>query len=397
MKPHKKKKAKGRAKPPHPLTMEETKRIERLLSEPQNLTPSRIQKELTSPPMALAFVEKLTFDLPQVVVLVSTVRESFPQKEVQRAIKKTVFRLKQKGVILPESDKAEKKPVFIKAPEREEPTSFVGPIDGMGNRPLMLVIPQIPSGVDLAMAFTNDETGLVEFLFGRYSKRAMREVKDLFFQREPNMVETSISHGATLLEEAYRLNPSSSEDPSKQYLKLRPWILDHVGLLEKPAIYGVISPKDVTTKSVTFHDVEKFLAQPLMESWILEVETMRPVLEDIQDTDESRILISEEQKMDRIRDIKEKAVADLFPMDKRLIVKRRLEEMAYLFEKRSEGDIARLALQIGHSLEAETDSFLVNPFLLALIERSVDFFEAIKHSQEGEPLEEDPRPTIIRP
>jgi hypothetical protein len=396
VKPRKKKKSRVRTKPTPPLTAEETLHIEGLLSKTQELSPSLIQGELTSPPMALAFLEKLPLHLPQIVSLVSAVRASFPQKEVQRAVKKTVYRLKQKGVSLTDLEKSEAGSTLIKAPEREKALSFVGPIDGMGNRPLMLVIPQIPSGVDLAMAFTNDEKGLLEFLFGRYSKKAMREVRDLFFQQEPNMIETSISHGATLLEEAYHLNPSSLEGSSRDYLKLRPWILDHVTLLERPAIYDIIPQKDIMPNSVTPAQVEKYLAHPLMESWVLEAEKIRPLLEDIQKSLESRILISEEQKIDRIRDIKEKAVADLFPMEQRLVVKKRLEEMAYLISKRSEKDMAILALRIAHSLEEEKPSFLVHPFLLALVERSVDFFGDLSHPQESEQMEEA-HPTIIRP
>jgi len=397
MKLHKKKKTKARTKPSPPLTIEESRHIEGLLSKPQELSPSLIQGELTSPPMALVFLEKLPLDLPQVVSLVSAVQASFPQKEVQRAVKKTAFRLKQKGVLLPDLEKGENKSSLIRAPEREEALSFVGPIDGVGNRPLMLVIPQIPSGVDLAMAFTNDEKGLVEFLFGRYSKKAMREVKDLFFQQEPNMVETSISHGATLLEEAYHLNPSSLEGPSRDYLKLRPWILDHVILLIRPAIYDDLPPEDIDSESVTPAQVERFLAQSLMESWVIGAEKIMPLLEDIQKSKESRILISEEQKIDRIRDIKEKAVADLFPKEKRLVVKRRLEEMAYLISKRSDKDMALLALQIASSLEEDTSSFIVHPFLLAMVERSVDFFGDLSHSQVRENRKEEPHPTIIRP
>lgn len=397
MKPRKKKKSRVPTKTSSPLTTKEALHIEGLLSKPEKLSPSLIQEALTSPPMALAFLEKLPLHLPQIVSLVSSVRASFPQKEVQRAVKKTTFRLKQKGVSLVGLEKREEGSSLIKAPEREKALSFVGPIDGMGNRPLMLVIPQIPSGVDLAMAMTNDEKGLVEFLFGRYSKKAMREVRDLFFQQEPNMIETSISHGATLLEEAYHLNPSSLDGSSRDYLKLRPWILDHVKLLERPAIYDLIPPEDSEQNSVTPAQVERCLAHPLMEAWVLEAEKIMPFLEDIQKSRESRILISEEQKIDRIRDIKEKAVAHLFPMEQRLVMKRRLEEMAYLILKRSEKDMAILALRIAYSLEEETSSFLVHPFLLALVERSVDFFGGPSHSQERKQIEAETHPTIIRP
>ena len=49
------------------------------------------------------------------------------------------------------------------------------------------------------------------------------------------------------------------------------------------------------------------------------------------EVEESRILVTEAQKLERIKEFKDKAVARVFPDSKRAIIKDRLEEMAYIF------------------------------------------------------------------
>lgn len=119
-------------------------------------------------------------------------------------------------------------------------------------------------------------------------------------------------------------------------------------------------------------------------------------MEEIQKTEESPIFISEAQKTDRLDEIKEKAVTELYPESKRALLKYRLEETAYVFFKLGEEDYARLSLLAALSLD-KTDSILgVNPFLKTLVERTLDlYFKSIKEMERPEGTEEDPSPKII--
>jgi hypothetical protein len=54
-------------------------------------------------------------------------------------------------------------------------------------------------------------------------------------------------------------------------------------------------------------------------------------------------------------------------------MKRRLEEMAYFFFKLGEEEMARLSLTAAKSIDEKDSLLLVNPFLEAIMERSLAF------------------------
>jgi hypothetical protein len=142
-------------------------------------------------------------------------------------------------------------------------------------------LPQLPKGVDLGLGVINDEKGMIQFVFGRYSKKRAREVKEVFFERLTHMVETSLAHVATALETAYAHQKESLGDEAKDYLQLRPWILDNVTLLDRSPIYDLIPLDSVSEKILTDSQIHKLLDHRLMESWIIEPSELKPMVDEI--------------------------------------------------------------------------------------------------------------------
>jgi hypothetical protein len=135
-----------------------------------------------------------------------------------------------------------------------------------------------------------------------------------------------------------------------------------------------------------------------MHSWIVEAEKLKSLAEEISKADKSPILVSDSQKTDRVEEVKQAEIDELYPDAKRVTLRRRLEEMAYVFYRLEEEEFARLALSAAVSLEKKETIFGANPFLKALVERSLMYFEQMV-SQGEEPAkeeEEDP-PRIILP
>ena len=154
---------------------------------------------------------------------------------------------------------------------------------------------------------------------------------------------------------------------------MRPWILENVSLLEQSAIYDLISFDGISEGSLTSSQIEKLLAHELMNTWIIDPDKIKPLLEDIQKVKESRILVSDAQKTEHITEAKRKATREIFSEDKRLLMKCRLEEMAYFFSKLGQEEMARLSLTAAQSLDEKDSPLLVNPFLEAIMERSLAF------------------------
>lgn len=372
------KKRKAKKRDPHDtplLSAEEKAVLSSLLKDLTTINRNNIDEQIPSPRLAQALVEKLPPDNPENVDLILAIRDAFDQKAVQKAIKKTIFKFKQRGISVPDSEPQKDTRVVITKTTSVEPSAYLGPIDRLGSRGIFLILPQIPKGVNLGMGIVNDEDGILQFLFGGYSKKRMREVKDLFFARFHHMVDVSLSHAATVLERSYSQNESASRESHHEYLQLRPWILENVTLLEQAAIYESIPLEGFSKEILTSSQIDKLFGHELMKSWIIDPDTINPLAEELAKVEESPIHISDGQKTNRINEIKEKGIKQLFPDSKRLILKNRLEEMALVFLKLDEEEYARLSLAGALTLD-EKDSLLgANPLLLDMVERSLDYRE----------------------
>ena len=381
------------------LSPEEESLLDSLLVDLENIDLTRIKEQITTPRIAQALVERLPVDDRAEVGLIPALRDAFEQKTVQKTIRKILFKMKQKGISVPDSETRAGAPIFKKEMGKaEEPTAYLGPIDGSGNRGVFLAFPQMRSGVDLGMGLMNDDEGIVQFVFDRYSKKRMREVREIFFQGFSHMVDVSLPHAATVIERSYARNETGQEESFSGYLQLRPWMLENISLLEQAAIYDFIPLENVSGDMPTGTQIEKLLEHDLFESWIIEPEEMKTVLGEIVEAEESPILVSEEQKRDRINQIKEKGIENLYPESKRLLMKDRLEEMAYVFFKLDKEEYARLCLVSAQSLTENSSALIINPFLREIMERSLAFYaEAAKEIGQSEELEEDSPSSIILP
>jgi hypothetical protein len=370
------KRKKPKKKKSHPsslLPQEQQTQLTTLLQNFKALNNANVDEQIASPELAQVFVESLPTKDPEIIPVLLAVREAFPQKNVQKAIKKAIFKLKQKGITHPDLEPEKGAPVIAQSQEVADPSAFLGPIDGSGSRGVLILLPQIPKGVDVGMGAVSDELGFIQFFVGRYSKKQLKEIKEIFFSSFDNAIETPLSHAATLLERAYDKSEKGLNESSRGYLQLRPWILENVSLLEKSAVHDLVPLSRLSEGSLTSSQIERLLSHELMKTWIIDPEEIKPLVEDIQKVKESRILVSDAQKTEQITEAKRKITREIFSDEKRQLMKRRLEEMAYFFFKLGEEEMARLSLTAAKSIDEKDSLLLVNPFLEAIMERSLAF------------------------
>lgn len=365
------------------LHADESARVDAFIQDLKGVSPESIPEQISSPEMALVFLEKLPLDDPQAVAFTQALESAFPEKAVQKAARRVVFKLKQKGIDVP-GDRVEKNPAPLLAkPRQEAPEAHIGPVDGAGNRPLFVALPRLSRGYEVGMGMVNDEEGFTEFLHGELGKKRMREVRNLFFQNFTYMTETTLDHAATILENAFSLNPSGSDESLRNYRRLRPRILDRAAPLEKPPIYDAIPADSLDSESLTPSGIDRILEHELFISWLVEPEKVEALAKEIDEVEGSPILVTEEQKAGRIEEVKAKAVASLYPEDRRLRLKQRLEETALVLHRAGEETLARTCLLGGASLEKPSDLLAPNPFLMALVERTLALYRMASDPSPG--------------
>jgi hypothetical protein len=112
-----------------------------------------------------------------------------------------------------------------------------------------------------------------------------------------------------------------------------------------------------------------------MKSWVLELEPMRPFMEEIVASEDSPLILSPEQKTRRMAEIKERCAAALFPGEKRQLMKNRLEEMAFVFQKLDESsDYPVSCLKAALTMDETDSAFKKNLFLYRMVDRSMTVY-----------------------
>ena len=365
-----KKKSPQKKKSVAELSADDKALLESMIESIETMDKDIIPSRHLSPQLAAAFVERLPLASIRTPELLEGIAKAYQEKEVRKAVRRSLFKLKQRGVAFPDVNLEEPPAFQLGKVQQDDPEAYVGPIDGTGSRPVLIAVPQPPQGIGLGVGVINDEGGILEYAFGRYSKKQAKEMQTLLFEKLPFMVETSLSHATALLEEAYRLRTEKGE-ASGDYNQVREWLLKHAPRLGNPPVYEDLSSESSSKEVLTDSQIQKLLTHPLLAGWVAQPDKLKSVADDVARAEKSPILLSGMQKGERISQIKEDSIRQLYPEKQRNLMKRRLEEMAYLFWKLGEENLARICLRCALSF-LEKDSILkVNAFLKALIEKSL--------------------------
>lgn len=384
---------------PSLLKSEETL-ITSLLEDFKNADPAEIVARIPHSHLAGIFLERLPLDKEFPVPLLLALDEAFKDKKVHKLVKRILFSLKQKGVPIDERfpQRASHDTILTRT-QKEEPVAHIGPIAGiMGSRAVLIVLQSAVKGYQAGIGLVSEAEGILQFLYGPFSKKRIKEIKGSLSQEAGPLVETSLPHAATILETAYRRHMELHSDTPSQYPELRPRLLENVTLLDRSIIYDFVSgiPGDGT---LTDSQLGKLFAHNLMELWLIDFEDLKPFMEDILKVEGSPIVLSDAQKADQIRQIKEKSIEELFPEPRRALLKHNLEEMAYFFFKLDQDEYSRMALTAARNLDEKDTILRKNRVVEFLLERSMQYYMDLagKEGAEDEVLEPDDSPRIILP
>lgn len=396
-----KRKKKSKKKTAHPsLLASEEVLVTSLLKDFRNTAPSKIVAGIPDSRLAQILIERLPLHYEPSVPLLSAINDGFKDKQVHKAVKRALFKLKKMGVPV-EGFNSEKRTTstILKPPKEEKPVVCIGPvIDMAGSRAVLIVLHRPMKGHDVGLGIVSDEDGIQQYLFGTYSKKRTKILKDHLSQIAGPLVKTSLSHSFTILENAYRRHNELNSDPPADYLELRPWLVENVSLFDKPVIYDFMPEEPAPDFILTGSQLEKLFEHNLMKKWLIDFEHLQPFMEDILKVDDSPIVLTEAQKSDRAREIKEKSIEKLFPAPKRDLLRHRLEEMAYIFLKLGEEEYSEISLAAARTMVQEDTILKINPVIEFLLERSQNFYsDAMAEFAKGQKPLDSPSPRILLP
>jgi len=292
-------------------------------------------------------------------------------KKVQKTIRRSLYRLKSKGIPVVETDVGKDRSIL--RPLQTEPLQGFGTgFDLHGERLLMLVIPHAGRGWSVMHGVVNDTRGLLNFIGEEMSRREFRDFFDRFREKIPlALVEMEASYVGFLFSCAYRLTLEKKGTPPQDYLRLKGEIERARREYDRPLIYALLSSEEISGDERWLDRAEELLKDDLFAGWGIEEDLARSYAEAITAAQESKLFLSQDQKQARIEEICLKALMEVFSDEMRSLFKHRLEETSYLLHRQGKEEEARISLSAAMDLGKPLNPISPNPFLLQLVARSV--------------------------
>ena len=382
-----KKKERRKKESLHHLSKDQELLVASLLGRVENTPPQALITEICDPSCAKAFVDGLPLRDEKVILFLQAINDTFNDKDVRKAVKRALFRLKSKGIRTDAFSSGEAADRIFKPIKKEEPRCYLGPIDAMGNRAVIIHFFESGKGVGVGMGMASDQEGIQQFVFDQMSRKSARELKAELEEMAGPFIEVPLSHGAMVLEDAFKVENATHTGERAEYLRLRPWLLQHTSVKDYAVNFEHITISD---REITEADLEKLFDHELMASWLAPFDVLRPFMVEMEGVHQSPIIMSDPQKLQRIEEIKEKCIRSLFDVAGRKRFKKRLREMAFFFLTSDQLDYARLSLEAATNIQDKTSHFREQPVLGFFVDRSIAFYFELgkERATEGPEIED---------
>ncbi len=301
-------------------------------------------------------------------------------KKVRKIIKRSLYRLKSKGIAVEEVS-AEKKNSVLRPLQTESPKGFGGGFDFLGQRFLVLVIPHLSRGWTVMHGITSDTQGVIDFSGEEMTRKRVRRFVEEVQEKNPfPLVEMEASYVGFLFFQAYQLSLDKKRTLPQGYLSLKNEIERIKKDDESPLIYSFLQADEIAGDDRILQRGGELLKADAISSWRMDEDEIRPYAEEVWEAEESKIVLAQPQKEARFQGIYQKALSELFTSERRILYQRRLEEMAYIFFKLGREEEAKLSLAAAIDLKRPASPLQPNPFLFQLVIKSI--FTLLKEAYE---------------
>jgi hypothetical protein len=288
-------------------------------------------------------------------------------KEVKREIRRSLFRLEQKGVkIEREEEPAER---FTLAGAAPEPEGRLGPIDGEGSRIAWLLKPgrRVTTGL---LAIVNDREGMSYVDIVSANRQALTETMRETSSSGP-LVEVPWTYVDALMHAAFRMAPPRPGSRRADYLLSRGEITSADPPPVPPCPARELIPGEEIAETDLLENSADLLREKEFGSWVLPESIARPHLQQYVNATHSGLHLSKEAASERVIGIMDAAVEELGAEPWRSLYVRRMEEMAYILHLQDRDDPARRSLAVALALESPEPRRLKEiSFLRALVFRA---------------------------
>lgn len=311
-----------------------------------------------------------------------------PSPAVEKALRRALFLLKSRGIAVPEAPRPEgESPLFRPVREAEPDQAWASALDGAGDR-IVWLAGHRRGRLYFFQAVVNDERGLVQFGAGEASRRQLREaVREAESARSFPLVAVEPAYALALIESAAarQLAPETAGRPvaplPPPFRAARALLAPEGGgahaegaepprapVLDRRGLDGGMDTAEQEARlgrSADLHRLAEFAG------WFLPDETIRPLIEELDDAARSQVIVNEEQRRERFQQIFDGFTDRVFDDATRDRYRRRLEAQADYLDRLGREDDARTALAAARGLSPLGPRPSRHPFVVAMVQKHV--------------------------
>ncbi|OGP73533.1 MAG: hypothetical protein A2V86_04650 [Deltaproteobacteria bacterium RBG_16_49_23] len=292
-------------------------------------------------------------------------------KKIRKTIKRSLYRLKSRGIPVEEISPEKEGPVF-RPLQAEPPGGFGGPFDFLGQRFLMLIVPHTGRGLTVMQGIVSDTEGLADFSGGEMPRKRFRGFFEEVQKGSPfPLAEMEPSYVGFLFVQAYKRTLERGKTPPQDYLHLKGEVDGVKREYKRALIYSHIREDEIEGDDLILRRGGDLLKTDVFTTWKMREEEIRPYADEVWAAEESKLVLNQPQKEARFQEIYQKALSNLFPEERRSLYMKRMEEMAYILLKWGREEEARIALAVALDLKKPAHLLQPNPFLFQLVVRTI--------------------------
>ena len=293
------------------------------------------------------------------------------EKKVQKTIRRSLYRLKQRGIVIEEIHPSKEKSI-LRPLQAEPPKGFGSGIDSIGQRLLVLVLPHIGREWSVIEGVVSDTKGLVDFLKEEMTRKGFRTFFEEIQKRSPfPLVEMEPSYVGFLFSKAHSLALQQGKPSFQNDLPFKKEIDEIKKEYKQPLIYTYLQADEIVKEDRILGRAGSLLKADVFYGWRIEADQIQPYVEAVKEAEESKIILTQIQKEARFQEIYQKVLSELFSGERKALYQRRLEEMAYFLFKLGREREAKISLSAAMDLQKPLNPFQPNPFLFQLVIQSI--------------------------
>ena len=340
--------------------------------------------------LAVAFTLGKISDAAAVETLKFIEKES-TDKEVKREVKRSFFKLAQRGLAVPRDQPVEAKATaFIASTPDIE--AYMSSVDGGGGRLVWITKVQPNHGLQFIQAMLHDREGLLRIGGTQLRRKELRKMADdIKEQHEVTMISVPWEYADQILYEGYERAKARGQSDLENFHDLRSIINTGKPKEQPHPIYRRLNPAEAR-EGAWREQSRRLLDEPELRYWILTDEWLQAFLPEIEEAQASRLVLNPVQKEERLAAIVREAVKALCAGENAKLFQRRMEDMALYFSETNRADLAKLSLAVGLQAGESDPGPLDISFLTGLVQKSFAFFLSEQKAKKEEETSQIVRP-----